>query len=207
MTASFRDRIVLQLLQAKEIQMKPLKSAVLIALLFTAAPAFAFDDQRSGFILGVGAGFHLLHDNITTNGYNLTSKSEAGLATSFKIGAGITDRILIYYVRNASWFSAPYGNTGKNAIYTIGLSGIGTTIFMAPTAPSGYFLAAVGSGDISAPFENATPNTGSALMLGGGYEYRKNLMFEGTVLATSIPSGNVTLKSASLQFTINYLFY
>jgi hypothetical protein len=187
--------------------MKPLKSAVLIALLFTAAPALAFDDQRAGFILGMGAGFHTLHDHITTNGYNLASRSEAGLATSFKIGGGITDRILIYYVRNASWFSAPYGNTGRNATYTIGLSGVGTTIFMAPTAPSGYFLAAVGAGEKSTPFEDATPNTGSALMLGGGYEYQKNLMFEGTLLATSIPSGNVTLKSASLQFTVNFLFY
>jgi len=187
--------------------MKPLKSAVLITLLFTAAPALAFDDQRAGFILGLGAGLHTLRDHITTNGSNLASRSEAGLATSFKIGGGITDRILIYYVRNASWFSAPYGNTGRNATYTIGLSGVGTTIFMAPSAPSGYFLAAVGAGEISTPFENATSNTGNALMLGGGYEYQKNLMFEGTLLATSIPSGNVTLKSASLQFTINFLFY
>jgi hypothetical protein len=188
-------------------QMKPFRSAVLIALLFSAAPALAFDDQRAGFILHLGAGFHTLHSNITNNGYNLDSKSETGLATSFKIGGGITDRILIYYVRNASWFSAPYGNTGRTATYSIGLSGVGVSIFMAPSAPSGYFLAAVGAGDISTPFEDATPDTGSAIMFGGGYEFRKNLMLEGTLLATSIPSGYVTLKSSSLQFTINYLFY
>lgn len=135
------------------------------------------------------------------------------MATSFKIGAGITDQFALYYVRNASWFSAPYfdGYTTRDATYTIGISGIGATYFLAPSAPSGYFLAAIGAGDIAVPFENNTKaNTGGAFMFGGGYEFAKNLMIEATLLSTNIQDNSsppITLKSSSLQFTINYLFY
>jgi hypothetical protein len=193
--------------------MNTLKSVSLAAILFSATPALAFDDHRQGFILGFGAGFHTLKENFTSNGYNVGSRSEGGFATSFKIGGGITDQVALYFVRNASWFSAPYFNgvTTRDATYAIGLSGIGASYFLAPSAPSGYFLAAIGAGDIATPFENNTkPDTGSAFMFGGGYEFTKNLMIEGTLLTTHIQSTGlppVTLKSSSLQFTINYLFY
>jgi len=193
--------------------MKLLKSVSLAALLFAATPALAFDDQRQGFILGFGSGFHTLKENYSSSGSNDWSRSEGGLATSFKIGAGITDQVAVYYVRNASWFSAPYfdGVTTRDATYTIGISGIGASYFLAPSAPSGYFLAAIGVGDIAVPFESSTKsNTGGAFMFGGGYEFMKNLMIEGTILSTNIQDNSsppITLKSSSLQFTINYLFY
>jgi hypothetical protein len=193
--------------------MKLLKSASLAMIFFAAAPAFAFDDQRQGFILGFGAGFHTIRENYYVNGINVSSQSEGGLATSFKIGAGVTDQVALYYVRNASWFSAPYfdGYTTRDATYTVGISGIGVSYYLAPSAPSGYFLAAVGIGDIAAPFEDNTgTNNGGAFMFGGGYEFAKNLMIEGTLLSTNIKdnsSPQTTLKSSSLQLTINYLFY
>jgi hypothetical protein len=194
--------------------MKLFKSASLALLLSAAGSAFAFDDKRQGFILGFGAGFHNLRENFHSNGSSVSSKSEGGIATSFKIGGGITDQVALYYVRNASWFSAPYFNgvRTKDAVYTIGLSGIGASYFLSPTAPSGYFLASIGIGDISAPFEeNTRADTGGALMFGGGYEFTKNLMIEGTLLTTNIENPDlvppVTLKSSSLQVTINYLFY
>ena len=190
-----------------------LKSVSLAALLFSATPALAFDDNRQGFILGLGAGFHTLKENYTNNGNNVGSRSEGGIATSFKIGGGITDQVALYFVRNASWFSAPYyinGVTTRDATYTIGLSGIGVSYFLTPSAPSGYFHAAIGVGDIATPFESTKPDTGSAFMFGGGYEFTKNIMIEGTLLTTHIQDTSlppVTLKSSSLQFTINYLFY
>ncbi len=194
--------------------MNALKPASFTALLLATSPAYAFDDNREGFILGFGVGFHNLKENYTSSGSNVSSRSEGGLATSFKIGGGITDQFALYYVRNASWFSAPYfdGVTTRDAAYTIGLSGIGASYFLAPSAPSGYFLAAIGAGDIATPFEkNSKADTGSAFMFGGGYEFQKNLMLEGTILTTNIQSTGlpppVTLKSSSLQITINYLFY
>jgi hypothetical protein len=134
------------------------------------------------------------------------------LATFFKIGAGITDQVALYYVRNASWYSARTLNnsTANDALYSIGLSGIGAAYFLAPSVPSGYILGAFGVGDLSAPFENVNPDTGSAFTFGGGYEFNNHFMFEATLLKANIQGSGfnpTTLKSSSLQFTINYLFY
>lgn len=191
--------------------MNALKSFALAAGLVAATPALAFDDNRQGFILGLGIGLHNINSDFSVNGTKTGSQSEGGIATSFKIGGGVTDQLALYYVRNASWFKAPYGTPAREITYMIGLSGLGASYFLQPAAPSGYFLVAVGVGDISAPSEsNIRDDTGSAFMFGGGYEFSKNLLLEATLQATNIQSSGatpVTLKSSSLQFTINYLFY
>lgn len=197
--------------QALKLHKLLLRAALLVIATpaLTATPARAFDEQREGFILGFGAGFHILREDYPGSGTSIWSRSEGGLATSFKVGAGITNQVALCYVRNASWYSAPYTSNGstRDALYTIGLSGIGASYFLSPTAPSVYLLGGLGIGDISAPFENVKSETGSAVMLGAGYEFAKHLMIEGTVQSTSIPSAGLNLRSSSLQLTINYLFY
>lgn len=159
------------------------------------------NDNRQGFILNLGAGLHSTDVNIS-NGDQL---SAFGLATSFKVGGGFTDQFLLYYVRNASWA------TIENTTVTLGISGLGASYFLAPSAPSGYFMVAVGQGDLSAPFEsNVKSDTGSAFMFGGGYEFSKHVMAEATLLKTNIKSADISslsVESSSFQFTINYLFY
>jgi hypothetical protein len=172
-----------------------------------------FDDNRQGFILGLGAGFHNIDTDFNYDGSKFNSESKSGLATSFKIGWGITNQFALYYVRNASWYSAPYfnGYTTSDITYLAGISGIGGTFYLSPSAPSGYFLGAIGIGDLSAPFEsNIKSDTGSAFMLGGGYEVSKHLQIEATLLSTDIDSADdsrLNLKSSSIQFTFNYLWY
>ena len=189
--------------------MNILKSITLVAILCSTTPALAFDDNRQGFILGLGAGLHSIDIDFVLNGSTILSQSKSGLATSFKIGGGITNQFALYYVRNASWYSAPLFNQDAN--YVIGMSGLGASYYLSPTAPSGYFLAAFGIGDRIAPFEsNVTPDTGSAFMFGGGYEINKHLMVEATVLATNLESANnssLSIESSSFQVTLNYLFY
>jgi hypothetical protein len=188
-------------------QMNIFKSALLVAIIFSSTPAFAFDDNRQGFMLGVGAGFETLKVGTVTG-----SMPKEGVATSLKIGWGITERIALYYVQNDSWYrDYPSATAKQQSTYTIGISGIGVTYFLAPTAQSGYILAAIGTGYNRAPFDKSVnPGTGSAFMIGGGYEYEKNLTVEGTLLSTrydSVSSPQVSLKSTSIQMTINYLFY
>ncbi len=193
--------------------MKILKTVTFAAILFTATPALAFDDNRQGFILGLGVGSHSLGIDWIYNGRNFGSQAKSGLATSFKIGAGITDQFALYYVRNASWYNAPYfdGYTTTDTTFTMGLSGLGASYFLAPTTPSAYFLAALGSGDLSLPFKsNSTRETGGASMFGVGYEFSRHIMAEGTILNTKIIStddSRLSIKSTSFQFEINYLFY
>ena len=72
-------------------------------------------------------------------------------------------------------------------------------------------MGAVGVGDISAPLEsNVGSDTGSAVMLGGGYEFVRHIQLEATLLGTDIDSSDVPqlkLKTSSLQVMINYMFY
>jgi len=184
-----------------------------ILLVVSTTEAFAFDDKRKGFLLGLGAGLQTIDENFKQNGSNILSQSKNGLATSFKIGGGITDQFALYYVRNASWFSAPFqnGSTTEDVVYTIGLSGVGASYFLSPSVPSGYFLGAFGLGDKFAPLErNVKPDTGSAWMFGGGYEFKNHVMVEATWLSANInSSGNsqLSLEASSLQLAINYVFY
>lgn len=195
--------------------MKALRFMALATLLTGLAPtASAFDDNRQGFLLGLGAGLHTIDLDYLGNGRSLGSESESGIATSLKIGGGLTDQFALYFVRNASWYSAPGFNgssTVQDMTFAVGLTGVGATYFFSPSAPSGYVLGALGAGDIAAPFEsNVESDTGSAFMVGGGYELGNHLMLEATLLGTDIDSGDIaglSLETTSLQFTFNYLFY
>ncbi|MGD8560742.1 MAG: hypothetical protein PVH04_13815, partial [Gammaproteobacteria bacterium] len=169
--------------------------------------AHAFDENRTGFILGLGAGLHTIDIDSFNNGFQLGSDSESGIATSLKLGGGITNQFALYYVRNASWFSSD----GSNTTFLVGISGLGASYYFSSSAPSGYILAAVGVGDIDAPFEsNIEADTGNATMIGGGYEVNDHLHLEVTLLRTDIDSSdfsNLTLETSSIQFTFNYLWY
>jgi len=193
--------------------MKFVKSLTVAVIFLSANPAFAFDDNREGFILGLGAGLHTIKNDYSLNGNSYLTESKSGLATSFKMGGGITNQFALYFVRNSSWFSTPVtnGTTTKDAHAVVGLSGVGATYYFEPAAPSGYMLAAVGGSDYAFPFEsNITTKKGGAFMFGGGYEFDKHVMFEVTLLATSVADpGNSydKIQSSALQFTLNYMFY
>lgn len=193
--------------------MKFVKSLTVAAIFLSANPAFAFDDNREGFILGLGAGLHTIKNDYSLNGNSYLTESKSGLATSFKMGGGITNQFALYFVRNSSWFSTPVtnGTTTKDAHAVVGISGIGATYYFEPAAPSGYMLAALGGSDYAFPFESSiTTKKGGAFMLGGGYEFDKHVMFEVTLLATSVADPDNSydkIQSSALQFTLNYMFY
>lgn len=191
--------------------MKFFKSAALAASLLSATTAHAFDDNREGFILGLGAGLHSIKNDYTFNGASYQTETKSGLSTSFKIGGGITNQFALYYVRNASWFTTTIPGTTREGQAVVGMGGIGATYYFEPTSPSGYMLGAIGGGDYIFPLEsNVTTRTGGAVMLGGGYEFAPHVMFEVTVMGTTVEEPTNTLfktKSSALQFTINYMFY
>jgi len=182
-------------------------------LLVLSQQSFAFDDDRKGFMIGVGLGFQ--KTSIDTSNSNASSNSEAGLATSFRIGGGITEQFSLYYIRSASWFNAPYteGSNTSDIYYVSGLSGLGASYYFQSSTPSAYLTGALGIGDFAAPFEediDSDTDTGSAFMIGGGYEIDQHIQLEVTFLRTSIDSKTFNasdFKTSSLQFTINYLWY
>jgi len=172
--------------------------ALLFCLLITSQQAFALDGTRKGFSISVGGGFHSIEVDSQESFFTTTEPlSESGIATSLKIGGGVNQNLSLYYIRNASWFDNEY-------VYVAGMSGIGATYHVRPTAPSLYFLASVGIADYAAPFtENIDVTTGTGYMFGLGYEFKPHWMIEGTYFISEYDDGDVT----SPQLTLNYMWY
>ena len=175
--------------------------------------ANAFDNNREGFILGLGVGMHSSNIEFNYDGSTILDYDRSGLATSFKIGGGISNQFAIYYARYAAWYSAPFsdGITTKDITYTTGISGLGVTYYLTPEQQTGYIFGAYGIGDLAAPFEDGiAPDDGSAMMAGAGYEFSDHIQIEGVILLPSITSADdtlLTIDATSIQLVINYLWY
>ena len=105
------------------------KHFVTTAILLSFQPSHAFDGARSGFMIGIGADYQTIDTDYTYYGSELASDSYTGPATSLKIDWGVTEQLLLYYVRNASWYSAPYSDGGQTKDITVllGIRGFGGT--------------------------------------------------------------------------------
>lgn len=179
----------------------------------TSPVANAFDGNRQGFIIGLGAGFHAIDIDVLYDDSKNGSDLEGGIATSFKMGWGLTNQFALYYARNVSWYRGLYLDEFKTSDATniVGIAGLGGVYYLSPSSQSGYFLGAIGKGDVSAISKsNTRSTTGSALMLGGGYEISEHLQIEATLVTTDIERvgfSRLNLKTSSIQFTVNYLWY
>lgn len=91
---------------------------MLFIILASVQSAHAFDNSRNGFFISVDVGAHTTSSNVST------SDSRNGLALTFKIGGGFTDKFVLYYVGNTSWYDDEYtfalGVAGTDASYFFG---------------------------------------------------------------------------------------
>ena len=151
-------------------------------LLITLAAASALSpsvlaEQRSGFYLSGGLG-------ISSNKYeedwdsDSHSFSNAGLATSFKIGGYLSPNMALYYQREASFWQ--WSEADAN-IYG-GLTGIGATYYFQPSRGP-YVAAGIGLGDIV--FED-TGDVGLGMSVGAGYEFSDHIQLGVVYTYTSV---------------------
>ena len=163
-------------------QMKLLHRSLLAAVaLFVASPLYALDDQRHGFFFSLGAGY-------STSDYiddSFASASRQGLGTSFKIGGGIDNRTVGYYVRHVAWSSILENS--------LGFSGAGVAHYFSPSAKSAYINAAVGFGD--SLDTDRLDDMGGGFMLGAGYQFSERMSWEANYFSFSddyVADGDVT---------------
>ena len=183
--------------------MKKILLTTLLGLAVSLSSLQAFDDKREGFILSVGAGLSSVTTDVKVN-YNASAdETSLGFATSLKIGYGFTNQFSVYYVRNASWFG--YENDSAEDTYVSGLSGVGANYYIEENSPM-YVMAAFGFGDF-ANFTENSGDTGSAFMLGGGYEVYPHVQVEATYLVASVEEDSIELDTSAFQLTLNYQWY
>ena len=183
---------------------KILNSVMLVAVLTTASTSVsAFDDQKEGFLVGIGAGVAKIKTEVDVGSLGADDTS-LGLATSFKIGYGFTNQFALYYRNDVNWFG--YDSDPQDDTYISGLTGIAANYFIEENSPY-YLTAGVGVGSF-ANFTNKTRSeTGSAYTIGAGYEVAPHVSLEATYLSNTIEEKNVELSTGALRLTVNYMWY
>lgn len=169
------------------------------AIVAGATSASALDGTRKGFILGFGIG-----PSVTSWSFEVTAsagpfsdsfesdkESNFGLGTDFKIGGGITEKFLLYYVNRVAWFSYDWtllDDTGFSDIvetvtFAYGVGLLGASYYLQPEAPSLYFTGMIGLSTWDAPFEDGWGDAwfGGAVGVGLGYEFAKHWYVEGSI--------------------------
>lgn len=186
--------------------------AVLVPLgtfLAISTPARAFDGNRKGFMLGAGLGLGMTsftqEVEITGLGSNKSDReSKTGLATDFRIGAGLSEQFSLYYVNRVAWFSIDNALGDKATIAnSVGL--VGGTYHLKPEGPSFYLNGLIGLSSWAAPFESGSDaSTGFGFGLGAGYEFSKHWSVEGNLGfgSPSDESGGVKLTTNATTFSI-----
>jgi len=185
---------------------KTISSLLLVVFGSTLLSAEVFDDNKEGFILGVGVGISRINSDVTRNSNNnfkIKSEYDTGFATSLKIGYGFNNQFSAFLVRNASWFS--YSNDQKDDTYVSGILGLGVSYYTSKNSPL-YLTAAYGQGDFMNQSEGEK-EIGGALMFGMGYEVSPHLQIEGDWILSAIDKSNTKLSTSAFQLNINYLLY
>ena len=81
-------------------------------LLVAISPAYSFDDERKGLVLGVGAGINPLSRLRGTDDSVELKENALGLGFSFLIGLGFTSSDVLAFDVNTSYFSTDlYGDS------------------------------------------------------------------------------------------------
>ena len=178
-------------------------------------PAHAFDGKRTGFILGFGAGPSVTSFTQTlsygSDSYTSDRENKLSLATDFKIGAGVNERLLIYYINRTNWFSIE-NIIGDSVIIANSAGLLGMSYYFNETSPSPYIHGLVGISTWDAPFEDDSDAwIGFGIGAGFGYAFTQHLSFEASINYGNPgdSEGGLEVKSNALSFcaTINVLNY
>ena len=193
--------------------MKKIIISSILASMLTVSTASAFDDQREGFLVGIGAGASIVNTSLDVYdsyyGSFSSDESSFGLATSFKLGYGFNNQFLLYYTNDVSWF----GLKGTNDTFITGGSSIGAMYYIDENSPI-YLVGAIGIGSFS-NFTNGGGETGSTFSIGGGYEVSPHVLLEATYQHVNVEDyyndgynyGSADVSTNSFRFTINYMWY
>ncbi len=180
--------------------MKKIVSTSMLAVMIATTSLQAFDEQKEGFIVSVGAGISSIKSEIEEGSLS-ADETSFGLATSFKIGYGITNQFSLYYLNDVSW----YKYDASDDTYTSSITGVGASYYIEEFSPY-YVMAAVGIGSF-VNFSESDGDMGSAFVIGGGYEVSPHIQLEATYLRTNIDDDGVEFNSGAFRLTANYMWY
>jgi len=170
-----------------------------LLLLLASQSASAFDGNRKGFMLSLGFGAH---------GSEIGSNSQGGLATSFRIGAGIGNRISLYYANHSAYYNA------DGFLYFSGLTGLGASFHFSPERRSFYVTATVGAATLDSLDDDdlisGNSGDGTGIGLGFGFEVANVLSLEALLMHAKIDYDGFIDEErdhTSMMILANFNFY
>lgn len=173
-----------------------------LILLLCSASAQAFNDQREAFLVGLGIGYH--GTRLDLGGAD--SDNVAGIASSVRIGFGLSNQFTLYYLSEGNWY-----NRGGDT-WSLGLNGLGAAYYFSPRARSAYLHFGYGYSYSSLPRDSGSNNRkfGNGYTLGAGYEFMPHLNLEASFLRTRLSdaaNSPFPTRTSSWRLMLNYLFY
>ena len=166
---------------------------LIIALVAAAGPVQAFDGNRKGFLLNLGAGYGKYS---TTNNF-----SENGFVSDFKIGGGINPQIVIYYTNRILFYQA--GTDSETRIS--GMTGVGVSYFITPRTQTFFFSGALGVGSQRNLEDDFASKTGTGFTLGAGFEFAPNWTIEASLMKATV--GDYDQSITNLMLTLSWFAY
>ena len=190
---------------------KTIVLAAVFSVLAMSTSAFAWDGQRKGFLLGLGAGLGLSSLVQTTEDDSTGRHNEGAFIVDFKIGYAPDNRLGLYFTEKN--FSLIMDTTTEDQVVTnSSLFALGASYYRKPAAPSEFVAAGLGGMLTRAPLqEDSLDWAGCGLFLGAGYEFRNHLSIEADIMWGG-PAGNLEgeqarLKVTTILLTLNALLY
>jgi len=163
--------------------------AMALFMMMIPLTASAFDGERKGFMLNIGAGFGQTYSAFGAN-------NSTGFVTDFKIGGGPSNKVQIYYTNRVLW----YGSEFTSTTFAKGISAAGVSYFLKQQSPSLFFSGALGLGVINSS-SGRSSDPGFGFTLGLGFELARNFIWEITFMNASNYIGS------NLMFSISWLAY
>jgi hypothetical protein len=148
-----------------------------VTTILVARGSSAQECQRKGFLIGLGAGPGIATAS-ASGALSANSESQPGVATSFKIGTGLSERVLLYYANRVV-----FANESDEG-YVQGLSGVEAAIYFTPGKRSIFMTGILGFGGRRNLGQDGNGvNLGSGIGL--GYDFGNHLLIEGNYVVVN----------------------
>ncbi|MEN8007702.1 MAG: outer membrane beta-barrel protein [Candidatus Krumholzibacteriota bacterium] len=188
-------------------KIKALFLTTVLFLLVAPLTASAFDGDRNGFMLNLGAGMG--QGKLSASGFGASASFDAmGFGTDLKIGGGLSSQVLLYYTNRALWYTPEVA--GIDWKLTNGMSAAGVSYFLEPQAPSVFFSGGLGVGVVNDRDVDETMS-GFGITLGVGFEFARNVIAELTLIHSGVSGDNdiegIDWTISNVMVTVSWLAY
>ena len=165
------------------------------ATLLLMTNANAFDDNKEGFMLGLGAGVSSVKTTYTGG-----NSRDVAFSTSFKLGYGINKQLAAYIASRSNGYK--YNNEGKAV--NAGMLGIGVDYYIDETSPF-YVTGMIGPGGV-ADLKKSDDQNGYGFLVGVGYEISDHVTLQADYMKINT-NDKLNADTDTLSFTVNYTWY